>query len=241
MRPDDQRVEIYSAVENGQLGLGVRMNGPATVQDLLDAWQPLCDDPTIYKSYAEGNYAACRGCQLNCCPTAYVIPDLVSFKRMAASLELDHAEFIDRYCQKEKLEVGLLRLQPNPCTFLSDNICTVYPVRSLICRLYLCTRLLGETEELIYKIAWTGAAATQIFAERNSLLPSKAGAASSFDRLFINLVEEYRQHLGVKSFLQARDYSDIPLYHFLPLKNARNRSEDFPGAETARPVPPDLE
>lgn len=209
-------VEIYRDMEDGRMGLGVRCSGPAAVQDLLDAWQPLCDDQTIYKSWAEGNYASCKGCQLNCCSTAYVIPDLVSFKRMAASLQLDHSELVARYFQAEKLEAGLMRLQPNPCLFLVDNICTIYSLRSLICRLYLCTRLLGATEELIYKIAWTGAAATQVFAEQNGLLPPRTGAVSSFDHLFINLLEEYRHHPGVESFLHARDYSDIPLHLFLP-------------------------
>jgi Fe-S-cluster containining protein len=213
---DGNKIELYQDVEDGRLGLGLRCNGPAAVQDLLDAWQPLCDDQSIYKSYAEGNYASCKGCQLNCCSTAYVIPDLISFKKMAASLDLNYADFITRYFQAEKLEAGLLRLLPNPCVFLQDNICTIYPVRSLICRLYLCTRLLGATEELIYKIAWTGAAATQIFAAQNHLLPPVSGATSSFDRLFNNLLEEYRHHPGVKSFLEAQDYRDIPLQLFLP-------------------------
>jgi len=209
------RVEVYNGLENGTLGIGIRVNGPATVQDLLDAWQPLCDDQSIYKQYAEGNYALCKGCQLNCCSTAYVIPDIISFRKMAASLNLDFADFIDRYFQMDKLGVGLLRLQPNPCVFLKDNICTIYSVRSLICRFYICSRLLGDTEELIYKIAWTGAAATQIFAEQMGLIKGNRLGSSSFDRLFIGLVEEYRGTEGVRSFLEAKDYRDIPLHHFL--------------------------
>jgi Fe-S-cluster containining protein len=186
------------------------------VQDLLDAWQPLCDDQSIFKQYAEGNYALCKGCQLNCCSTAYVIPDLVSFRKMAASLNMEYSDFIARFFQQEKRDVGLLRLQPNPCVFLQDNICTIYPVRSLICRFYICCNILGDTEELIYKIAWTGAAATQVFAEKMGLIQSNRSGSSSFDRLFTNLVEEYRESEGVYSFLQAREYQDIPLHHFLP-------------------------
>lgn len=210
-------IEVYNAVENGTLGVGIRVNGPATVQDLLDVWQPLCDDQSLYKQYAQGNYALCKGCQLNCCSTAYVIPDLISFKKMASSLELDHTAFIARYFHREKLDLGLLRLQPNPCVFLQNNICSIYKVRSLICRFYLCSHLLGDTEEMIYKIAWTGAAATQVFAEEKGLIPRVgAGALSSFDRLFVRLLEEYRSSEGVKIFLQAQDYRDIPLHYFLP-------------------------
>ena len=210
-------VEVYNAIENGKLGLGIRINGPASVQDLLDAWQPLCDDQTIFKQYATGNYALCKGCQLNCCSTAYVIPDLISFKKMAASLNLDWKDFITRYFQREKREVGLLRLQPNPCVFLHDNICSIYAIRSLICRFYLCSPLLGDTEEMIYKIAWTGAAATQVFAEEQGLIARNDSGSSSFDRLFIRLLEEYRGSAGVSSFLQAKNYEDVPLHYFLPI------------------------
>lgn len=209
-------VTIYQDIEDGRWALGLRVDGPATVQDLLDAWQPLCDDQTIYKSYAEGNYASCKGCQQNCCDTAYVIPDLVAFRKMVQLSSLSQADFVARYFQAEKMAVGVMRLQPEPCSFLVDKVCTIYPVRSLICRLYICTRLLGATEELIYKIAWTGAAATQIFAQQNGLLPAPTGPASSFDRLFLGLLEEYRHHPGTERFLAAREYSDIPLHLFLP-------------------------
>ncbi|MDD4802532.1 MAG: YkgJ family cysteine cluster protein [Syntrophomonas sp.] len=210
-------IEVYNAMENGKLGIGISVNGPATVKDLLDVWQTLCDDESIFKQYAEGNYALCKGCKLNCCSTAYVIPDLVSFKKMAFHLGLDYAAFIAGYFQQEKRDAGILRLKPNPCVFLRDNICSIYKVRSLICRLYICTPLLGDTEELIYKIAWTGAAATQIFALQNGLTTGVGGALSSFDRLFAHLLDEYKNSEGVKSFLQARDYQDVPLQHFITL------------------------
>jgi len=211
------QLEVYNAVENGKLGIGIRVNGPASIQDLLDVWQPLCDDQSLFKQYAEGNYALCKGCQLNCCSTAYVIPDLISFRKMAVSLGVDEADFVSGYFQREKLKIGLLRLQPNPCIFLKNNICTIYAVRSLICRFYICSQLLGDTEELIYKIAWTGSAATQVYAERQGLIPAiGTGELSSFDRLFIRLLEEYRDSAAVQSFLQAGDYRDIPLQLFLP-------------------------
>lgn len=208
-------IAIYHGSEAGQPGLGIQVSLPATVQDLLDAWQPLCDDQTIFKQYAAGNHALCKGCQLNCCHTAYVIPDLVSFRRMAQLMGLTHQEFVARYFQPEKLAVGLMRMIPEPCIFLQDDICSIYPVRSLICRFYLCTPLLGSTEQLIYKIAWSGAAATQLYAQQQGLLPAPAPGASSFDLLFLNLLDEYRDSPGVESFLRARDYRDISLHHFL--------------------------
>lgn len=208
------KVEIYYDEDNGA---GVRVNdNKATLQDLLDAWQPLCDDEKLYKLYAEGQHRACRACTVNCCNTAYVIPDLIAFKKMAASTGLEYPEFIARYFQQEKLKAGLLRMQPNPCIFLQDNICTIYPVRSLICRFYLCCKLTGETEQLIYSLSWTGAAATQLFAEELGLLQtSPEQGLTSFDLMFKKLIEDYRHDPRVQLFLQAREYSDIPLAPFI--------------------------
>jgi hypothetical protein len=112
--------------------------------------------------------------------------------------------------------VGLLRMQPDPCIFLQDNVCTIYPLRSLICRFYLCCKVAGDTEQLIYSLSWTGAAATQLFVEELGLLPGSSGyGLSSFDMMFKKLIEDYRYDPNVKLFMKAREYSDIPLAPFI--------------------------
>ena len=176
-------------------GIEVRVNdNRATLQDLLDAWQPLCDNERLYKLYAQNQHRECRGCTVNCCNTAYVIPDLIAFKKMARFTGLDYPEFIARYFQRDKLEVGLLRMQPDPCIFLQDNICTIYPLRSLICR----------------------ATATQLFVEELGLLAgSSEQGLSSFDMMFRKLIEDYRYNPNIKFFMQAGEYSDIPLAPFI--------------------------
>lgn len=211
------KIEIYYDENDEADGLRVRVkDNNATLQDLLDAWQPLCDDERLYKLYAEGQHRACRACTVNCCNTAYVIPDLVAFKKMAALTHLDHPEFVARYFQEEKLKAGLLRMKPNPCIFLQENVCTIYPVRSLICRFYLCCQLAGETEQLVYSLSWIGAAATQLFAEKMGLLKSyPESGVTSFDLMFRRLVEDYRNDSRVQLFLQAREYEDIPLAPFV--------------------------
>ncbi len=213
-----KKIEVYQSEENGKLVLGIKVNDRnASLQDLLDIWQPLCDDTLIHKEYAPGFHDACKGCQVNCCNTAYVIPDLIAFKKIAHHLALEPAEFINNYFQAEKRAAGLLRLEPNPCVFLKQQICSIYAVRSLICRFYICTPLAGETEELIYKLSWAGAAATQLFAEQQGLLSQDPSASlSSFDLLFYKLLEEYRDTKMVEAFLQAADYRDVPLAPFLP-------------------------
>ncbi|NLV22858.1 MAG: YkgJ family cysteine cluster protein, partial [Syntrophomonadaceae bacterium] len=196
------KVSICQNEDKGKILLGIKVeDDSASLQDLLDAWQPLCDDTLIHKEYAAACHDACKACQVNCCNSAYVIPDLIAFKKIAAQLDLDYRDFIRQFFQKEKLAVGLLRLNPDPCIFLQERICSIYALRSLICRFYICTPLQGQTEELIYKISWAGAAATQVFAEQQGLLARIGGASrSSFDLLFLQLLEQYRHTQMVESF-----------------------------------------
>ena len=211
------KIIIYQGNENGQAGIGINIKDKsATLADLLDAWQPLCDDTGIYKLYGDNHFAVCKGCQTNCCNTAYVIPDIIAFKKMAALKNLDYSSFIASYFDREKVPAGLLRMQPDPCIFLSNNICTVYSCRSLICRFYVCAHMLGDTEQLIYSLAWTGITALQIFAEKNGLIKTDSKVSlSSFDLMFKKLIEEYRYKPQVELFLQADEYEQIPLGAFL--------------------------
>ncbi|MBP1762569.1 MAG: hypothetical protein H6Q64_2111 [Firmicutes bacterium] len=211
------KVSICQNEDHGKILLGIKMEDEsASLQDLLDAWQPLCDDTLIHKEYAAAFHDACKACQVNCCNTAYVIPDLIAFKKIAAHLTIGYPDFIRQYFQQDKLAAGLLRLSPDPCIFLQERICSIYELRSLICRFYICTPLHGETEELIYKISWAGGAATQVFAEQQGLLNQTGNSSrSSFDLLFLNLLEEYRHTKMVEAFLLAENYADIPLKLFL--------------------------
>lgn len=207
------KIEVYKTEEDGKLVTGLKINdSSATLQDLLDAWQPLCDDESVSKQYAPAGCSICKGCQVNCCNTAYVIPDLIAFKKMAAWFNYDYRQLLDKYYDQEKLEAGFLRMKPNPCIFLQDNICTIYPVRTLICRFYICTDILGDTQQLIYSITWAGIAATQLFAEEQGLVSNNPSVSrTSFDLMLERLVNEYRNSDKVTQFLKAREYSDILL------------------------------
>ncbi len=211
------KVEVYYRDSEPEPGVSLRIiDHSATVGDLLEAWQPLCDDETLFKSFAKGNHSMCRGCAINCCNTAYVIPDIISFKKMANDLQLSYDEFLRGYFHKEKLALGLPRMKPDPCIFLQNNICTIYPLRSLICRFYVCTQLSGPVEQFIYSLTWTGITATILFAEQKGLLKTQAGLGmSSLDILFKGLIEEYRDNPNVQHFINAEEYSDIPLLPFI--------------------------
>jgi Fe-S-cluster containining protein len=211
------KIVVYYKDAQPEPGINIRINdAEATLADLLQAWQPLCDDKTLFKTYAADNHASCRGCTVNCCNTAYVIPDIIAFKKMADYLQLSYQEFMASRFQADKLAVGLPRMKADPCTFLQDNICAIYPLRSLICRFYICAPLSGPTEQLVYSLAWTGSTATILLLEQQGLLSRRADAGlSSMDMLFQGLMEEYRHKPQAELFLQAREYSDIPLVPFL--------------------------
>ncbi|NLU50078.1 MAG: YkgJ family cysteine cluster protein [Syntrophomonadaceae bacterium] len=212
------RVRVYKGQENGKLGVGVKvLDEQATLADLLEAWQPLCDDTGIYKAYAAGNYAACKGCQVNCCKQAYVVPDLVALLKISSYLKISPAEFARDYLDTDKLALGIPRLRTSPCIFLREGVCSIYPVRTLICRFYLCTHILGETEELIYSITMAGMVATQAYLAQLGLvdLEAQAQGITSYEQSFLRFFDEYRDTGMVEAFLLARDYAGIPLQLFL--------------------------
>ena len=186
------------------------LDGHANLQDVLDAWQPLCDDRTVYKTYARGHYDACRACTSNCCDAADVTPDLISFKKMAVTLKTDGLSLLQQYCDPVSRQEGLIRLKSGPCVFLHHRQCTVYPVRSLLCRFYICTELSASTQDLIYRISLAGAAATQFFAVELGWLDEAARPETGFDLMFWNYMHQFKQHPAIDAFLRAANYRDIP-------------------------------
>ncbi|MDR1615650.1 MAG: YkgJ family cysteine cluster protein [Syntrophomonadaceae bacterium] len=208
-----EKISIISARD----GIRIIVNDEkASVEDLLTAWQPLCDDEVIHKQYAEGNHKACQGCKVNCCKTAFLIPDLVALKKLSRGTDLTYQECVKRYFDENELKLGLVRLKSNPCVFLKNNLCSFYDQRALMCRFYICADLLGDAEQLLYSIAWIGSTATQLFAEENGLLPERSGQGSgSFERLFYGLINDYRNDPRVRLFMEADDYGNIPLKPFL--------------------------
>ncbi|MDR1159390.1 MAG: YkgJ family cysteine cluster protein [Syntrophomonadaceae bacterium] len=208
-----EKISITSAED----GIKIIVNDEkASVEDLLTVWQPLCDDEIIYKQYADGNHKACRGCKVNCCKTAFLIPDLVAFKKISCRSDLTYQECVKRYFDEDELNRGLVRLKSNPCVFLNDDLCSFYDQRALMCRFYICANSLGDAEQLLYSIAWIGSTATQIFAEKNGLLPERSSQGSgSFERLFYGLISDYRSDPRVDLFMKADNYGNIPLKPFL--------------------------
>jgi hypothetical protein len=211
----EQKLKVYKTMEHGKLGLGVKVvDEEATLADLLAAWEPLADDPGVNKIYSNQE-GACRGCINNCCNSAYVIPDLIAFRAMCRVCGCTPGQFLDRYFHPQALKIGIPRIKSGPCTFLQERICSIYSERSLICRFYLCASLLGETEELVYSIATTGIAALYLWLENESLLNASPSGMTSFERMLLDTISQYREHPGTQAFLQARGYHEILLQPFL--------------------------
>ncbi|MGI6468132.1 MAG: YkgJ family cysteine cluster protein [Syntrophomonadaceae bacterium] len=209
------QVQVYYCNNPDNEGIALQIGPGASLNDLLAAWQPLCDESAYGKKYASNLDQSCRGCTHNCCDTAYVIPDLIAFKKMAGHLGCTYKALVDNYFQPEKRDIGLLRMIPNPCVFLHNRLCSIYPIRALICRFYLCSTLRGDTEQLIYYISSLGMTATHVFARQEGLLAERPGAISSMDRLFLELFKQYAADPLLQYFLDAEEYEDIPLYPFM--------------------------
>jgi len=197
-----------------QVGLDLEIIGSGhSVADLLTVWQPLCDDEKVFKQFAAGQHAACISCVNNCCNSAYVTPDIISLRRMAAHTGLSLAAYANRYLDADKLSLGLPVLK-QPCPWLAaEGRCDVYEARSLLCRFYLCTPLSGQLEQLIYSIALVGVVSS---AQELGLNISLTGLAmSSFDRLNLEEIVAWSGHPGVAAFCQAANYQEVPLDIFL--------------------------
>lgn len=211
------KVSIEIREEAGQACIAAVIAGSgASLQDLLDAWQPLCSRDDLEKKYAPGGRGDCEGCANNCCNAAFIIPDLLAFKASARLLGAQEKDYIARYFDRSRLEQGLLRWSSEPCVFLENLRCGIYPCRALLCRFYLCSPMTGFTEELVYRISWAGAAATLVYARERGLLdPGSKAPRGSFDHLVQGLLEDYSRRAEIRCFFSARSYRDIPLAPFL--------------------------
>ncbi|MDO4540262.1 MAG: YkgJ family cysteine cluster protein [Syntrophomonadaceae bacterium] len=205
--------KVCVGIEPGQNAIRLEVNdASASLQELLDAWQPLCDDAGISKTYAAGHFAPCRACEQNCCLSADISPDLISLRRLAQGLDMSIAGFVAEYCRPDLLEHGLMKVRSQPCVFLHSNICAVYPRRTLLCRFYICAEMAGPTQELIYRISLLGAAAAHRYAREQGIIPAPVPhGLGGFDRAFLQLMEEHMAHAALDYFLQAENYSQIPL------------------------------
>ncbi|NLK52027.1 MAG: hypothetical protein GX295_06245 [Syntrophomonadaceae bacterium] len=210
------KVEFFPRDIEGVWGLDlVVRNQQATVQDLIEAIQPWCDDEQIFKAYLEQKRGACKGCAVNCCRECFVLPDIISFRWLQAYLGLSPAEFLQQYFDPELLAQGLPRLRSSPCIFLQEGLCTVYPYRTLICRLYICTPMTDAAQNIVYAVVAAGIGEFYRLAKQEGYLPQKHGATlqGGYERMLQELVQ-FESERTDNPFREALNYGEIQLRSF---------------------------
>lgn len=142
------RLRIQNIHIEGETGLDIIVvNSEATVEDLLQALQAPADDPRVYKPLLRERYGRCAGCLYNCCKSNDIPLDLIAALSLADSLGLTLKRFAQAYLKLDS-SVVFPEFRKRPCPFLSNNLCTVYEARALICRLYICTPMSDRLERL---------------------------------------------------------------------------------------------
>ncbi|NLC08062.1 MAG: YkgJ family cysteine cluster protein [Syntrophomonadaceae bacterium] len=210
------KVEFFPCLIEEVWGLDLAIHDErATVQDLIEAIQPWCDDNQIYKAYLAEKQGPCRGCPINCCRECFVLPDAISFGWLHESLGVTPTEFIKRYFDQELLSKGLPRLRSSPCIFLKEGLCTVYPHRTLICRLYICTPMTDEAQTMVYGVVAAGIGEFIRLAEEQGLLNIQGAnvAWSGYEKMMLELIR-FEADRADNPFRGARDYQSIPLRSF---------------------------
>lgn len=202
----------------GRTGLDLQLeSADATVQDLLTAVQPWCDDDRIHKQYLPGAYGSCAGCAVNCCRQCFVVPDLISFHRLARATGRTAEQFTAECFDPDLLTQGLPRLKSGPCLFWreSDGLCTVYASRTLICRLYLCTPLTDSASQVVYGVVQAGMGAFVRWARQHKLIPRSAQTpAGGYAGMLARAIEQAADWEG-NPFHGAAGYEDVELRSFI--------------------------
>lgn len=163
-------VRLYIREDEGVPTLDLLSVSPdATVQDLIDALQEATDDPTVYKPQLKPRYGICAGCVDNCCRQYEIYPDLISANKIAQAKNLSLKDYAKRHLDRDK-DLYFLKFTGKPCPHLKDNLCTIYPFRPIICRLFLCTPMTDDLENLRASVSYMGESALIVELLKTGLL-----------------------------------------------------------------------
>lgn len=157
------RLAVFPKPIHGRMGLDCAILEPdATLADLNAAFAPYADAGEVYKGHLRGA-GPCLGCQGGCCTTSIIAPDLLSFRATMDFQGLTAAELAERTLDPEWLARGVVHYRSQPCIFLRDNRCSIYPVRSVICRTFICCDYTPDLEDLVHNSIGAGLAALREF------------------------------------------------------------------------------
>ncbi|MCL2498555.1 MAG: YkgJ family cysteine cluster protein, partial [Symbiobacteriaceae bacterium] len=128
---------IYRDIE-GATGLELAAISPtATVASLFPPLQLAGDDPLLPKREHPARLAVCAACRNNCCRRYPIVPDVIAVRHLATKFGYSIENFAKKYLTLPD-NFLLAEFQGSSCPFLSQELCTVYDLRPLLCRFYLC-------------------------------------------------------------------------------------------------------
>ena len=210
------KLSFTLAIIDGKKGIDLEIyDKTASVQDLLDAIQQWCDDGEIFKAYLPEEKGSCCGCPVNCCRECYVIPDAVSFYQWESYLGMPAAELVEYCLDADCLSRGIPRLRSSPCLFLQDRLCQIYPYRTLICRLYICTLMSDRASEVVYRVAAAGQGElVRRLRQEGYLLPAVQPGGAGYEQQLMRVIEAEAERAD-NPFKNAESYAEVPLAPFL--------------------------
>ncbi len=168
-------VRLVKCDIDGRVGIHVKLaERSATVADLLAAMQDPAGDAQVYKPLHKSRYGICAGCTYNCCKSNDIVLDLVAAESIAGALSMPLTRFLRSYLRFDG-SVMFPELRTRPCPFLMGNFCSVYAERALICRLYLCTPMSDELEQLRLAVLLMGNGALRQTMVRLGIAPRSWG------------------------------------------------------------------
>lgn len=206
----------------------VELSERASVTDLLKAIQTATDDQDIYKPRLKGQYGVCAGCKDNCCRQHDITPDYLAVQEIATHLSLSFSEFAVQWLDLSA-ENPFPRWKKHPCPFLKNDLCSIYEQRALICRLYLCTPMGEDLEQIRAAVSYMGEGALRLRLVEEGLAPKAWTYRALADALRERLREgtftreQYETHLEQlylmterNPFLTATSYEQIALRDCCP-------------------------
>lgn len=204
------------------------LSAKARVNDLLQAFQQATDDKLIYKPQLKTRYGVCAGCRDNCCRQFEINPDFLSATKIAKSKGMGLKEYSLKFLDFNE-DLYFPKFIGKPCPYLKSNLCTIYPIRPLICRLYLCTPMSDSLENLRAAVCYMGEGALIVELLKEGLLPpsftyeyriqtieSDWQAGNITKRVYDLRMEQHYLMYHQNPYLKGSDYDSVLLKDCCP-------------------------
>jgi len=152
-----KRVEAVPAVFKGKMGYNIKVNDPrATLQDYIDAVEMFISGSGCFRS-RKPELETCYGCDL-CCQERIPVTMVDVFNLTGPNVEEAFKKFLHVYVDRRVVDITMALDGRGKCIFLDNTkgTCTVYNMRPLVCRTFICCPSTGGAKKLREEIVNTG-------------------------------------------------------------------------------------